>query len=94
MNIDLIKCKLSCYEKSTYEFFKNDNSNTYVIAYQFKDDNKFQTKSIYALMTKGYYKNNDIALVVNNEMLYGLGKNCYIIGYYPINIVNKNEIEN
>lgn len=95
MEVNLIKCNLNCYEKSTYDFFRNDNSDMYIIAYQFNNNNgKEPAKPIYALMSKGYYKDGGIALVVSSSMLYSLGKNCYIIGYYPIDIVNKEEIEN
>ena len=83
---------MNCYEKSTYNFFENDNSDMYIIAYRFNGNNE-PTKTIYALMSKGHYKDGGIALVVSNSMLYSLGKNCNIIGYYPINITNKNEIE-
>ena len=93
MKIKLIKCDLNCYEKSTYDFFKNDNSDAYIIAYRFGHTKSEQTKPIYALMSKGHYKDGGIALVVSSSMLYSLGKNCYIIGYHPIDITNKEEIE-
>lgn len=84
--IKLKKCNLCCYEHTTYDVFKADNSDHYIVEYEFKFPEKTSNK-IYSLMSKGHYHDGGIALIINGQMLYSFGKECFITGYCPIDIV-------
>jgi len=84
--IELIPCELNCFDKSTYKFFENDDNEEYIVSYRFKDHDKFEGPTFYALMNKGHYKDGGIALTIANTMLYMFGDSCYITGYLPIKI--------
>lgn len=84
--VTLKKCNLCCYEGATYDVFEADSSNYYLIEYEFRYDGN-ETNKIYSLMSKGHYRDGEIALVVDGQMLYSFGKECFITGYCPIDIV-------
>lgn len=85
MKITLKKCDLCCYEHSTYDFFKEDDADYYIVSYEFRiGETKTATK--YELMIKGHYRNGGIALVIGGQMVYTMGGNCFITGYCPIDI--------
>ena len=84
--IKLKKCNLCCFERATYDVFEADSSDYYIIEYEFRLGVDKPNK-IYSLMSKGHYRDGGISLVINEQMLYSLGKECFITGYYPIDIV-------
>lgn len=89
--IPLIPCELNCFDRSTYEFFKKDEKHDeYIVGYRFKSQGRFEGPTMHAYMKKGFYHDGNIALVINNEMVYSLGTNCYITGYHPIKIIDNN----
>ena len=86
--IKLKKCDLCCCEYSTYDVFEADSSDCYIIEYEFRFLGDKSTK-IYGLMHKNQYLDGGIVLVVNEQTLYSLGKECFITGYCPIDIILK-----
>ena len=85
MKIQLTKCDLCCMEHTTYEFFKKDETDRYIVSYEFRMGNT-KTPPKYEIMSKGHYKNDGIALVIGDQMVYAMGANCFITGYCPIEI--------
>lgn len=90
MKVELIKCDLCCFEHATYDFFKADSSDYYIVEYEFRYDGNETTKT-YGLMRKGHYRDGGIALVIDGQMLYYLGERCFITGYCPVDIVKDKE---
>lgn len=89
--IPLIPCELNCFDHSAYDFFKKDEKHDeYIVGYRFKLQGRFEGPTVYAYMKKGFYTDGGIGLVINHEMVYSLGTNCYITGYYPIKIIDNN----
>ena len=87
MKAELIKCDLCCYDYSTYDVFKADNSDYYIVEYEFRFD-EGKSNKVYNLMIKGHYHDGGIALVISGQMLYSFGERCFITGYCPVDIVN------
>lgn len=90
MKAELIKCNLCCFDHSAYDFFETDESDYYIIEYEFRLGGGKSNK-IYSLMSKGHYRDGGIALVIDGQMLYSFGKECFITGYCPVDIVKDKE---
>ena len=84
--VKLKKCNLCCFEHATYDVFEADGSDYYIIEYEVRFG-KDKSNKTYSLMSKGYYPDGGIALIIDGKMLYSFGKECFITGYCPINIV-------
>jgi hypothetical protein len=52
MKAELIKCEMCAFEHTTYDFFKADESDFYIIEYEFRLGGKKSNKK-YSLMRKG-----------------------------------------
>ena len=87
MKAKLIKCDLCCFDYATYDFFEADESDYYIVEYEFRQsDGEGTTDKVYNLMRKGRYRDGGIALVIDGQMLYSFGKKCFITGYCPVDI--------
>ena len=90
MKAELKKCDLCCFDHATYDFFEADESDFYIIEYEFRLGGG-KSKKIYSLMRKGHYRDGGIALVIDGQMLYSFGEKCFITGYCPVDIVKDKE---
>ena len=90
MKAELKKCDLCCFDHATYDFFEADESDYYIIEYEFRLGGG-KLKKIYSLMRKGHYRDGGIALVIDGQMLYSFGEKCFITGYCPVDIVKDKE---
>lgn len=86
VKVKLKKCDLCCFEYSTYDVFEADSSDYYIIEYEFRWLGEKSNK-IYSLMSKCHYQDGGIGLIVDGQMLYSFGKECFITGYCPIDII-------
>lgn len=90
MKAELIKCELCCFDHATYDFFEADESDYYIIEYEFRLGGDKPSK-IYSLMRKGHYRDGGIALVIDGQMLYSFGEKCFVTGYCPVDIITDKE---
>lgn len=72
----------------TIDFFGDHEADCFVVRYRFSNGN-----NIYTMLTTHKTGNGGNMCVMGNEILYNYGNRCFITGYCPIKITNKeNEI--
>lgn len=92
VKIEFIKCDLCAESYDTHDFFKNINSDYYIVRYEFRyihhDDEGNEyievSKPLYDIMTIGHYSNGGIACCLRDQNLYMMGSRCFVTGYIPI----------